>query len=542
MPGRWLRASADEIQRFDPNDPGSRALGYEEFVVRPSFGAITPFTNGRWAGLRGSRSLQQASVTLFNPDDPTDASTGFGGIGSVSLPSMSTVHSAYYGGGRFLVAWQTHVAPRISRFNPENLSDTSSPYGVLPAAGPPEPASRGSYHSVVAIHYNSFDGHWYTVDRHYNVNVDKDYYRLVRINPDNPADTTPPYGSLGQILFAGQDRDVKGLGMDGDLWLVNDNTSVVYLNPDDVTDQSSPYGFAVSNFRTHSTFDIAFEPGNFPLPYTDTDRIYMLASSSPSTPSGGNSDALYLPVGGWSRVPKMHTTSQGLWESTRQRQFRGDDLVEAGNWTAPKQVAAPLPAGGQSVQSGGLTVTAVAGGLWFQGLLPNELFGYSIGRNGATPASSPFSSNLEVNAAGEAYVPLKVKEGGDPVDAVAYLVYLGELSIRMNVWSPYPDLRVIPRDEVRTPDWTVTVPLCGFPILGGEELVLPPSSLIGTKPGAEQIEAFWPDTDAPSARIPQRSGYQLEYREVIPLIPSARIRAQVDAPDTVSNGVVFNSE
>ena len=76
---------------------------------------------------------------------------------------------------------------------------------------------------------------------------------------------------------------------------------------------------------------------------TDTDSIYRLAASPPSTPTGGTSTENHTPTN-WVRTEPSPTGTQNVYRSQRTRTFEDDVFTEATAWGAPTQTQAMLSA------------------------------------------------------------------------------------------------------------------------------------------------------------------------------------------------------
>ena len=64
---------------------------------------------------------------------------------------------------------------------------------------------------------------------------------------------------------------------------------------------------------------------------TDTDYVYRLASSTPSTPSGGTTTETHTPSD-WQRTKPSATTAQSVYRAERTRTYRNDVFESATSW------------------------------------------------------------------------------------------------------------------------------------------------------------------------------------------------------------------
>ena len=186
-----------------------------------------------------------------------------------------------------------------------------------------------------------------------------------------------------------------------------------------------------------------------------------------------------------------------------------------------------------------ITITSVAGGLLFSGLHGslNCGVGWSISRDvSVAPPIRPQSRCLDTDGFSEAYADLVAKKPGDPLNQLAWTVYLGEENVRFYVWSPYLGVE----DTARPPDADIIVPVCGLELLPDEDLTVPAVTSMSTTPGPGRVVTGWTGVSASSARIPERSGYILEHREILPVHDDNVLVAVVNAPSTVSGGVIFD--
>ena len=76
---------------------------------------------------------------------------------------------------------------------------------------------------------------------------------------------------------------------------------------------------------------------------TDTDSIYRLGTSAPSTPSSGTSTQTHAPAG-WSRTQPEPTTTQNVYRSQRTRTYTGGSFTSATAWGAVAKILDKLPA------------------------------------------------------------------------------------------------------------------------------------------------------------------------------------------------------
>ena len=186
-----------------------------------------------------------------------------------------------------------------------------------------------------------------------------------------------------------------------------------------------------------------------------------------------------------------------------------------------------------------ITITSVAGGLWFRGLQEDVKcgMGYSISRDtSVAPPARPQTICLFTDEFGEAFVPLPTKEPGDPATDPIFAVYLGETDVRFRVWSPYLGVD----ETARTSDADINVAVCGLVPNEGETRDIPAVTSIQTSPGLGEVDTSWMGVQAASQRIPQVSGYLLEYREVLRTSPDNIAIALIDSPSTVSSGVIYD--
>ena len=187
-----------------------------------------------------------------------------------------------------------------------------------------------------------------------------------------------------------------------------------------------------------------------------------------------------------------------------------------------------------------ITITPVLGGIWFRGLregAKNCGMGYSISRNSAsTPPTRPQTVCFDIDEFGECYVPLKVKQPTDPSLDNAFAVYFGETDVRFYVWSPF----LFGDEAARPADGDIIVDTCGLIPMDGESMEIPDVASIQTTPGLGEVSAGWTGVQTASQRIPNVSGYYLDYREVLRAdVPAAAI-AVIDTPATVSGGVLYD--
>ena len=73
---------------------------------------------------------------------------------------------------------------------------------------------------------------------------------------------------------------------------------------------------------------------------TDTDTIYRLSASTPSTPSGGTTSLTHTPSG-WSRTQPSATTTQGVYRATRTRTYTDGSFTSATAWGSVTQIQSP---------------------------------------------------------------------------------------------------------------------------------------------------------------------------------------------------------
>ena len=73
---------------------------------------------------------------------------------------------------------------------------------------------------------------------------------------------------------------------------------------------------------------------------TNTDYIYRLASSTPDTPTGGNSDSSHTPTG-WQQTQPSPTNTQGVYRSKRTRRYSNNRFTSATDWTDPTRISEP---------------------------------------------------------------------------------------------------------------------------------------------------------------------------------------------------------
>ena len=67
---------------------------------------------------------------------------------------------------------------------------------------------------------------------------------------------------------------------------------------------------------------------------TDTDAVYRLASTTPSTPTGGTTSLNHTPAG-WQRTAPSATTTQAVYRSQRTRTYMDGAFTSATTWGTP---------------------------------------------------------------------------------------------------------------------------------------------------------------------------------------------------------------
>ena len=75
---------------------------------------------------------------------------------------------------------------------------------------------------------------------------------------------------------------------------------------------------------------------------TETDSIYIRATSRPATPTGGTDDEDHLPTN-WSRTNPGPTATEGVWESQRTLTYTTGSFRSATTWETATEVNAPTP-------------------------------------------------------------------------------------------------------------------------------------------------------------------------------------------------------
>ena len=85
-----------------------------------------------------------------------------------------------------------------------------------------------------------------------------------------------------------------------------------------------------------------YQPPGIVGAVTQPESIYIRAATTPSTPTGGMSDANHLPAG-WSRIEPAPTSTEGVYSSSRTLTFRNGAFDAATAWGAPVLHSAPVP-------------------------------------------------------------------------------------------------------------------------------------------------------------------------------------------------------
>ena len=83
---------------------------------------------------------------------------------------------------------------------------------------------------------------------------------------------------------------------------------------------------------------------------TDTDSVYILATVTPATPTGGESIEQHTPAG-WTRTEPTATVSASVYRSQRTRTFENSVFTGATAWVAPTITQNSLPATTASLRS-----------------------------------------------------------------------------------------------------------------------------------------------------------------------------------------------
>ena len=73
---------------------------------------------------------------------------------------------------------------------------------------------------------------------------------------------------------------------------------------------------------------------------TNTDYVYRLAISTPSTPTGGTSSRTHTPSG-WSRTEPNATATQGVYRVSRTRRYENGSFSSATSWGSISRITAP---------------------------------------------------------------------------------------------------------------------------------------------------------------------------------------------------------
>lgn len=136
-----------------------------------------------------------------------------------------------------------------------------------------------------------------------------------------------------------------------------------------VEDVGASYTFAAD-------VDVCLAATVTPPTTTQTQTIYRLATTTPTTPSGGTSTENHIPSG-WSTSQPTPTTTHGVYQSQRTVTYQGSVFQSATTWGTPTQVTAPT--GSTPVLRGYVDVVSRLHG-------PLTLYGWAY--NTATSATS----------------------------------------------------------------------------------------------------------------------------------------------------------
>ena len=182
---------------------------------------------------------------------------------------------------------------------------------------------------------------------------------------------------------------------------------------------------------------------------TDTDSIYRLSSSAPSTPSGGTSDEDHLPSG-WSRTAPSPTQTLDVYRSQRTRSYTNGVFTSATAWGTPALFAELLNAAPAAPIYVDITTTSFGVS---KPLNPPSNAGWTFEREdtGAQFPRGPNTSSINVTG---------LDSDAEYRGRVAWNSGILPYDVLISPWSPYSTVRTAAvtydfrHREVGTPTWT----------------------------------------------------------------------------------------
>ena len=139
---------------------------------------------------------------------------------------------------------------------------------------------------------------------------------------------------------------------------------------------------------------------------TDTDAVYMLAATTPTTPTGGTTSLNHTPAG-WQRTAPSATTTQAVYRSQRTRTYTDGAFTSATTWGTPSIFANRLLTLAE-YDTTGLEVDAAA---LFVAAAPTDI--YADANRGGT--QTPEDGELGIGAGQTLITRIRVRDNGDRI-------------------------------------------------------------------------------------------------------------------------------
>ena len=139
---------------------------------------------------------------------------------------------------------------------------------------------------------------------------------------------------------------------------------------------------------------------------TDTDAVYMLAATTPTTPTGGTTSLNHTPAG-WQRTAPSATTTQAVYRIQRTRTYTDGAFTSATTWGTPSIFANRLLTLAE-YDTTGLEVDAAA---LFVAAAPTDI--YADANRGGT--QTPEDGELGIGAGQTLITRIRVRDNGDRI-------------------------------------------------------------------------------------------------------------------------------
>ena len=214
--------AGDELWRVNPLDPGDESgdfglvgdFPFPQAVYRPD--GIAFNSDGDLYCIEGAGDR----LYLINVADPSDTSGDYGLVGDFGSGSNAGAIVVSPGGAVYVI----RSSGRLWLVNPLDPSDESGDFGLV---GTVSGGSGGASFSPA--------GDLYTISAN----------NLYRVNVDNPSDTTDGYGLVGTFGAGIPNAQSLAIDPDGKFYVTafDGTTSIlVRINPDDPSDTSGDFG------------------------------------------------------------------------------------------------------------------------------------------------------------------------------------------------------------------------------------------------------------------------------------------------------------